>query len=83
MPTDRHRYMITMTDEVQSALAVAARHWPGETPTQLLYHLIHEGQRALRGDVEHRRRVIAANAGALSGAYEPGYLESLRQEWPE
>ncbi len=83
MPTGRQRYMITMTDEVQSALAVAARHWPGETPTQLLYHLIHEGQRALRGDVEHRRQVIAANAGALSGAYEPGYLESLHQEWPE
>jgi len=28
--------MITVTDEVQSALAVAARRWPGEAPSQLL-----------------------------------------------
>jgi hypothetical protein len=47
MPTDRRRYMITATDEVQSALAVAARRWPGEMPSQLLYRLIQEGQRAL------------------------------------
>ncbi|GDY32134.1 hypothetical protein [Gandjariella thermophila] len=45
--------------------------------------LINEGQRALRGDVEHRRRLITANAGALSGTYEAGYLERLHQEWPE
>jgi hypothetical protein len=83
MPTDRHRYMITETDDVQSALAVAARRWPGETPSQLLYRLIDEGQRALRSDVEHRRQVIAAHAGALSGTYEAGHLEGLRQEWPE
>lgn len=48
MPTERRRYMITETD-----------------------------------DVERRREVIIANAGALSGTYEPGHLEQLRQEWPE
>jgi hypothetical protein len=83
MPTGRRRYMVTVTDEVQSALAVAARRWPGEAPSQLLYRLIYEGQRALRGDVERRRQVIAANAGVLCGVYEPGYLESLHHEWPE
>lgn len=36
MPTERQRYMITATDDVQSALAAAARRWPGETPPQLL-----------------------------------------------
>jgi len=75
--------MITETEEVQSALVTAARQWPGQTPTQLLYRLINEGQQTLRCDVEHRRQVIAANAGALSGTYEPGYLDRLRQEWPQ
>jgi hypothetical protein len=45
--------------------------------------LIGAGRRALLGDVEHRRRVIARNAGALSGTYEPGCLQELHAEWPE
>lgn len=46
-----------------------------------LYRLIGRGRRALR--VARRRRVITRNAGALSGTYEPGYLERLHAEWPE
>jgi hypothetical protein len=74
--------MITETDEVRSALEATARQWPGETPAQLLYRLIDEGQRALRTDIDERRRRIEASAGALSGMYEPGYLDKLRAEWP-
>lgn len=75
--------MITETDDIKSALATAARRWPDETPGELLHRLISAGQQALMVDVEHRRRVIIENAGALSGTYEPGYLERLREDWPE
>lgn len=83
VPTERHRHMITETDDIKSALATAARRWPDETPSELLRRLITAGQQALKVDVEHRRRVIIENAGALSGTYEPGYLEKLREDWPE
>jgi len=32
--------------------------------------------------VERRRAAIAKACGALTGAYGPGYLEELREEWP-
>ncbi|HEY0804800.1 MAG TPA: hypothetical protein VGD84_07040 [Pseudonocardiaceae bacterium] len=48
-----------------------------------LYRLISAGRRLLWGDVEPRRQVITRNAGALSGTYEPDYVERLRAEWPE
>jgi hypothetical protein len=49
----------------------------------LLYQLIRAGLRVLRGDVNRRRLVVTRHAGALSGTYEPGYLEQLRAEWPD
>ena len=37
-----------------------------------------------RGEAAARRReAIRRTSGALSGAYEPGYLDRLRQDWPE
>ena len=75
--------MITETEDVRAALELAARLWPDDSPSQLLYRLIEEGQRALRGDVERKRQAITANAGALAGTFEAGYLERLHQEWPE
>ncbi len=83
MPTERHRYMITETEDVRSALATAARQWPGETPSQLLQHLIEAGRRALQGDVERRRRAIVESAGMFSDFYPPDYVERLHAEWPE
>jgi len=44
--------MVTVTDEVQSALAVAARRWPGEAPSQ------HEEN--------GRQQVRAASGGSAS-----------------
>ena len=32
---------------------------------------------------QRRRSAIAALSGSLTGVYEPGYLDTLRQDWPE
>jgi hypothetical protein len=33
-------------------------------------------------EVERRREAIRRTSGALTGAYEPEYLERLRDDWP-
>ena len=89
MPTARHRYTITETDEVARALAEAARRWPEEDrkPGRLLLHLVEEGRRSLlkqREDaVAADREVIERTSGALTGVYPTGYLAELRADWPE
>jgi hypothetical protein len=47
------------------------------TDTELLCRLIAEGHRTLHHDLDARRQRIVAGAGALSGTYEPGYLDTL------
>lgn len=89
MPTARPRHSITETDEVARALEAAARRWPDdrERPAKLLLDLIHEGHRAIAADAERasdvRRAAIRQTSGALAGAYPSGYLDRLRNEWPE
>jgi len=89
VPTTRPRHILTETDELTAALEHAAARWPADRdrPSRLLLHLIETGDRTLTAELEHarahRRDVIARNAGALAGAYEPGYLAALRSEWPE
>jgi hypothetical protein len=80
--------MITETDQIAEALDEAARHWPGDRDRKhLLVRLIEEGHRALRAQDEKARarrlEAIRATSGALTGAYEDGYLERLRADWPE
>lgn len=82
MPTTRHRYMITETDEVSSALTDAATRWPGLPATELLRRLVAEGHAALRMSVAAERAAVERTSGALTGVYQRGDLEALRQEWP-
>ncbi|SDP70198.1 hypothetical protein SAMN04487905_107184 [Actinopolyspora xinjiangensis] len=79
--------MITETEEVTEALDEAARHWPEERSRgRLLLRLITEGHHALRRtDAEitvKRRAAIERQRGALTGAYDEGYLAELREDWP-
>ncbi len=89
MPTTRHRYTITETDEVARALDEAGRRWPEErdAPGRLLLHLVEEGGRALRRQRDDltaaRREAVRRTSGALTGVYPPDYLEQLREDWPE
>jgi hypothetical protein len=87
MPTTRPRLMITETDEVAAALDVAATRWPSVgSRRELLLRLVARGREAIEHEraeeVERRRAAIRRTSGALTGAYEPGYLDRLRGDWP-
>jgi hypothetical protein len=89
MPTSRPRHTITENDELSSALDDAAERWPEDrhSRARLLLHLAREGHRALKEQDlarENRRRgAVRRTSGALTGAYETGYLDRLRGEWPQ
>lgn len=89
MPTKRPRHLIVQTDQVTRALNQAAQRWPEESsrPGRLLRHLIEEGERALAQDQTASNAgmvdAVARTRGALTGVYGPGYLERLRQDWPQ
>ena len=87
MPTTRPRLMITETDEVAEALDAAAARWPEvDSRRELLLRLVEQGRNAIEreqtDEAERRRAAIRRTSGALTGAYEPGYLERLRDDWP-
>lgn len=88
MPTTRPRHLITETDQVAQALDDAARRWPEDrhSRAKLLLHLVEEGHQALLDEAAERRdarlAAIHRTSGALTGAYEAGYLEQLREDWP-
>ena len=87
MPTTRPRHFVTETDDVADALDRAAERWPGLSRSQLLVRLALEADRAavLTDEARRRRRrkAIAELSGCLTGVYEPGYLDALREDWPE
>ena len=89
VPTTRPRHVITETDEVARALDAAAKRWPEDRDSRakLVLRLLGEGYRALgetAGEVAaERRETLRRTSGLLTGVYGPGYLEELRQDWPE
>lgn len=89
MPTLHRRHAVTETEDIAAALDVARKAWPelADKPGALLRRLILAGEEALeagrRGLVESRRQRIERTSGALTGVYGPGYLEDVRQDWPE
>jgi hypothetical protein len=87
MPTTRPRLTITETDEVAAALDAAAARWPEvRSRRELLLRLVEEGRevidRATEEEAARRRDAIRRTSGVLTGAYEPGELERLRDDWP-
>jgi|1186.fasta_scaffold1111016_2 hypothetical protein len=87
MPTERPRLTITETDDVAEAIDLAAERWP-ETPSrrELLLRLVEQGRNVIERErdeeAERRRDAIRRTSGALTGVYEPGHLERLRDDWP-
>jgi hypothetical protein len=87
MPTTRPRLTITETDDVAAALDAAAARWPQiRTRRELLLRLVEQGREVIDRDANEaatrRRDAIRRTSGALTGAYEPGYLDRLRDDWP-
>jgi hypothetical protein len=83
----RRRLTLTVTDDVAAALDAAANRWPEvRANRELLLLLVDEGRVAIEGEREaataRRREAIRRTSGALTGAFEPGYVERLRDEWP-
>jgi hypothetical protein len=77
--------LLTETDEVARALDDAARRWPEDSGSRarLLLRLVREGHRALLDDTARRVEAIRSTTGALTGVYPVGYLDRLREDWPE
>ena len=83
VPTTKPRYMLTDTGELSDLLDAAERRWPEVTDRKaLLLRLAAAGAEAIATDAEKRREEIDATAGVLTGVYEPGELERLREDWP-
>lgn len=84
MPTTKPRYTVTDSGEVSELLAVAERRWPEVRSRKvLLLRLAAAGREAIEREGAARRAAVAETAGVLSGVYEPGELERLREDWPE
>ncbi len=81
--------MLTASDAIADALKRAARRWPedADRPARLLQRLIAVGDAAAASEdaagLRARRAAIARTSGMFSGMYPAGYLEDLRQDWPE
>lgn len=87
VPTTRPRLTLTETEELAEALDVAATRWPDvRSRRELLLRLVKEGRDVIadeRADeVAARREAILRTSGVLTGAFEAGYLERLREDWP-
>jgi hypothetical protein len=83
MPTTKPRYTVTDTGEVRLLLDEAQRRWPEVTDRKtLLLRLAAAGCVAIEREATERRVAVEETAGALSGVYEPGELERLREDWP-
>ena len=85
MPTTRPRHQITETETIATALDRAAKRWPGDPRSRLLMRLVVLGSEALADDdlVQRRRQAVRRAAGKYGDLFGEGYLERLRDDWPE
>jgi len=87
MPTIRPRHQVTETPDMARALDLAARRWPDEPRSKLLIRLVQAGSHALEEgrteDARHRLAAIDATSGKYADVFAVGYLDDLRQDWPE
>lgn len=83
MPTTKPRYTVTDTGELSEQLDQAQRRWPDvHDRKDLLLRLAAAGRDAIEREANKRSTAIRETAGALTGVYQPGELERLREDWP-
>ena len=88
MPTKNPRTHITHTPQVAHALQVARRRWPNEDrESALILHLLDEGAKSIEqsqaSNDAQRVALIRRVAGKHADLFGEGYLEEIRQDWPE
>ncbi|MEV7973285.1 hypothetical protein [Cellulomonas sp. NPDC089187] len=85
MPTTLPRTQVTHTEVVRHALDIAEERWPGQSPGALLLRLIEAGAQVVEDEMNDARRQerVRLIAGRYPGLYGPGYLDQLREGWPE
>lgn len=87
MPTTRPRHQVTETPDVAHALDVAARRWPERPRAKLLVDLVRLAGEVLEHEqLEHtqaRRLALMASSGKYAEAFGAGYLDQLREDWPQ
>lgn len=85
MPTDRPRHTVTETDEVAQTLDLAARRWPEDRGrrTRLLMRVLRDWTREHDDDRARHRASLEQTSGSMTGLFPEGYLDALRDEWPE
>jgi hypothetical protein len=78
---------VTETPEVAHAIDLASHKWPGRSRGALVTLLLVEGAKTIRDEHEKaqetRRELVERLAGGFEEAFPEGYLEELRQDWPE
>jgi hypothetical protein len=86
MPTKHHRTFVTHTPQVTRALEVARTRWPNERESALLLHLLEEGAKAVETSSRLAREERLSRLRQLSrhsDLYGEGYLDDVRDGWPE
>jgi hypothetical protein len=87
MPTSLPRTSITHTPAVERVLALASRRWPHASPRDLLLHVAQEWADQAEGAAQReqaaREQRVRASAGRFTGIYGAGYLDEVREGWPE
>jgi hypothetical protein len=84
MPAKKPQYTFTDTGTLSDQLDQAQRHCPEiRDRKEPLRKLAAAGRDAIEEGATDRASAVEETAGALSGVYEPGELERLREDWPE
>jgi hypothetical protein len=83
MPTARSRHVLTETDDIANAIDAATPLYPGETRADVLRHLVQLGADRIAEQQGRHRDTVLDRAGRHPDLYPAGYLDALRDEWPE
>ena len=77
----RRRGYTRISSKRQITIPATAMSETGFEPGDELRVEVDRAGRIVLSRVVDRRRAIEETAGSLSGMYEPGYLDRLRDEW--